>query len=148
MTSAYDTEARDMRARMAQLAKGPAHPVEGIERSWRQQELDSKLNMLGNIYGAHVPMRKRMELQIVSQPQRLAGLPSSRLGMEVLLNKHEDIDFDDFLGDPAYAAEAIDVHLAMEKRLGMDRELGKPPRAIRQALDGSLSAHRAAVKDF
>lgn len=114
---------------------------------WRERELDSKLTMLGQVYGAHVPMRKRMEAQIVSRAGRLPGLPSSNLGLEVLMNTHEDIEFDDFLGEPAHAAEAIDVHLAMEKRLGMDRAAGKPPSALPASVDGSLRAHRALAHD-
>jgi proteasome maturation protein len=105
--------------------------------------------MLGNVYGAHVPMRKRMELGIVSSIQRLPGLPSSNFGLEILLNKHEDLDFDDFLADPQLAGgDAVDVHLAMEKRLGMDRPLGaKPVRAVQLAGDSSVRSNRAAVRD-
>jgi hypothetical protein len=115
---------------------------------WRQRELDSKLNMLGNVYGAHVPMRKRMELGIVSSIQRLPGLPSSNFGLEILLNKHEDLDFDDFLADPQLAGDGVDVHLAMEKRLGMDRSIGaKPVRAVQLAGDSSVIANRAAVRN-
>lgn len=178
-----------MRASMAALKDGPAHPVEAIERSvrargaprgrargqaampcdgsarrarcspscapssalrraqWRGRELDSKLNMLGNVYGAHVPMRKRMDMRIVSAAQRMPGLPSSNLGLEILLNKHEDLEFDDFLADPAFSSEQIDVHLAMEKRLGLDRPIGQPIRALQLGPEGSLRAHRAAVSE-
>jgi proteasome maturation protein len=101
------------------------------------------MNMLGNVYGAHVPMRQRMELGILSNAQRLPGLPSSNFGMEILLNKHEDLEFDDFLNDPQSAAgEMLDIHLAMEKRLGMDRPIGKPIRALELSA-GSADAFRA-----
>lgn len=113
---------------------------------WRQRELDSKLNMLGNVYGAHVPMRKRMDMRIVSACQRMPGLPSSNLGLEILLNKHEDLDFDDFLADPTFATEQIDVHLAMEKRLGLDRPIGKPIRTMQRGAD-ALIANRAAISE-
>lgn len=126
--------------------RSPAERARRAEQ-WRQRELDSKLNMLGSVYGAHVPMRKRMDMRIVSAVQRLPGLPSSNLGLEILLNKHEDLEFDDFLADPAFAADQIDVHMAMEKRLGLDRPLGKPIRAVQLSTDGSLRAHRAAVLD-
>mmetsp|Transcript_16753 Transcript_16753/g.43343 ORF Transcript_16753/g.43343 Transcript_16753/m.43343 type:complete len:149 (-) Transcript_16753:361-807(-) len=136
----------DLRTQMSQLKHATAHPVESIEQSWRERELDSKLTMLGQVYGAHVPMRKRMEAQIVSRAGRLPGLASSNLGLEVLMNTHEDMEFDDFLGEPAFVTEGVDVHLAMEKRLGMNRVHGNPPSALPHAVDGSLSAHRAVAR--
>jgi len=148
MSDTAAPEAMQLRAKLAMSQHGPSHPVESIERNWRQRELDSKLNMLGSVYGAHVPMRKRMDMRIVSASQRMPGLPSSNFGLEILLNKHQDIDFDDFLNNPMYATEQIDVHLAMEKRLGMDRAIGKPLRAVMLGNDFvSVRANQAAVHD-
>lgn len=96
---------------------------------WRARHLEARLTMMGNVYGAYAPMRRRMDLQTVARAQRLPGLPSSRLGLEVLLNTLEDIDFDEVLTDARHTAEPVDLHLAMEQRLGMTPQ-SHPPSAV------------------
>lgn len=54
--------------------------------------------MMGQIYGKHLPMQIRMELDILSQVKRLPGLPSSNIGLETILGRDETIDFEDYLG--------------------------------------------------
>lgn len=53
---------------------------------------------MGQMYGKHLPMQIRMELDILSQVQRLPGLPNSNLGMETILGRDDKIDFEDYLG--------------------------------------------------
>lgn len=46
-----------------------AHPVEAIQRDWLRSQLDTKHHIMGNVYGSHLPMRIKMEMNIL--PQRL-----------------------------------------------------------------------------
>jgi hypothetical protein len=53
---------------------------------------------MAQTYGMHLPMRIRMELDILSQAKRLPGIRSSNIGAETILGRDETIDFEDFLG--------------------------------------------------
>ena len=46
---------------------------------------------MGSIYGTAMPMQRRMEMGILSQVGRLAGLPSSHLGLNTVLGRDETI---------------------------------------------------------
>jgi hypothetical protein len=48
-----------------------------------------------NIYGSHMPIRLNTEKAILSQFQRLPGIHSEMPGLEILLGRDEDIDFED-----------------------------------------------------
>eukprot|EP00003_Mantamonas_plastica_P003231 TRINITY_DN1257_c0_g1_i1.p1 TRINITY_DN1257_c0_g1~~TRINITY_DN1257_c0_g1_i1.p1 ORF type:complete len:120 (-),score=15.03 TRINITY_DN1257_c0_g1_i1:50-409(-) len=50
------------------------------------------------MYGTHFPQRLKMEQYMVSQVQRLPGFKSEFVGLEILLGKNNDIDFEDYLG--------------------------------------------------
>ena len=65
---------------------------------WMRNQLETKHFMMGQIYGKHLPMQIRMELDILSQGQRMPGLPNSNIGMETILGRDETIDFEDYLG--------------------------------------------------
>merc|ERR1719231_954620 len=97
-----------------------AHPVQAIQDNWLRNELDTKHRVMANVYGAHMPMQIRMELDILSQVQRLPGLPSSRLGLETILGRDEMIDYEDFLGAPNDSeVEPPDMRAALEKKYGI-----------------------------
>jgi len=53
---------------------------------------------MGNVYGTHLPMRVRIEMNILSQVQRLPGLPSHHVGLDTIMGRDETIDFEDYLG--------------------------------------------------
>merc|ERR1719378_331675 len=73
------------------------HPVERLvldhTRRSEQQEMMTK----ALIYGQHAPLKAKMEREILSQFQRLPGLPSSMIGLETLLGKDDKIEFEDVL---------------------------------------------------
>ncbi len=53
--------------------------------------------------------------------ERLPGLPSSKLGLESLTGELDDFSFNSYLSVPSESEVApVDIHSAMEKRLGMD----------------------------
>jgi len=98
-----------------------AHPVEDIQKNWLRNQLETKHHMMGQVFGKHLPMQIRMELDILSQMQRLPGLPSSNIGMDTILGRDETIEFEDYLGDPRMTEVAgPDLRASMEKRLGIE----------------------------
>lgn len=97
-----------------------AHAVEGIQKDWLRNHIETEHFMMGQNYGKHLPMQIRMECDILSQVQRLPGLPNSNLGMETILGRDETIDFEDYLGDPKMSETCTDMRAVMEKRLGLE----------------------------
>ena len=112
---------QSLRAASQHVYSAPsAHPVEDIQRNWLRNSIETKHFMLGQMYGKHLPMQLRMESQILSQAQRLPGLPNSNLGLETILGRDETIEFEDYLGDPRMSEHTIDTRAVMEKRLGLE----------------------------
>ena len=57
--------------------------------------------MLANTYGIAMPAKMDIESQILSKQRRLPGLPSSRLGLEILTGDVDRFGFDSYLDLPA-----------------------------------------------
>lgn len=57
-----------------------------------------RLKSCSTLYGSALAMRLATERQLHGQPTRLPGLKSSYLGLEVMMNKLDKIEFEDFLG--------------------------------------------------
>eukprot|EP00933_Yihiella_yeosuensis_P021098 TRINITY_DN1678_c0_g1_i1.p1 TRINITY_DN1678_c0_g1~~TRINITY_DN1678_c0_g1_i1.p1 ORF type:complete len:152 (+),score=43.59 TRINITY_DN1678_c0_g1_i1:84-539(+) len=103
----------------------PRHPVEkllqdGLRRD-EQQEMMSKCI----VYGQHAPIRAKMERELLSQFQRLPGLPSSLVGLETVLDMDETIEFEDIFNleetaaIPKTTGPNRGLHDVMENRLNM-----------------------------
>eukprot|EP01092_Planopodium_desertum_P009203 TRINITY_DN39508_c0_g1_i1.p1 TRINITY_DN39508_c0_g1~~TRINITY_DN39508_c0_g1_i1.p1 ORF type:complete len:130 (+),score=16.99 TRINITY_DN39508_c0_g1_i1:40-429(+) len=95
------------------------HPVETIQKNWRRNQGHLDTLMIKNVFGSDMVMRLKTEDAIFSQFQRLPTLPSSHLALETLKGLDEDIDLEDYLGDPSDSLESRDLHRTMEVRLGM-----------------------------
>jgi len=117
MSAASAEEAR-AKARAAYF-QPTASPVEAIQKNWLRSQLESKHHIMGNVYGSHLPMRIRMEMNILSQVHRLPGLPSHNVGLETILGRDETIDFEDYLGAPEFAEHEIDSRAVLERQLGI-----------------------------
>eukprot|EP00927_Polykrikos_kofoidii_P077670 TRINITY_DN7458_c1_g2_i2.p2 TRINITY_DN7458_c1_g2~~TRINITY_DN7458_c1_g2_i2.p2 ORF type:complete len:142 (+),score=37.78 TRINITY_DN7458_c1_g2_i2:68-493(+) len=101
------------------------HPVERLlldaGRRSEQQEMMTK----AVVYGQHAPLRAKMERELLSQFQRLPGLPSSFIGLETVLGMEDKIEFEDVFNLEAHAPTSKTVgpnwglHDAMEARLNM-----------------------------
>jgi len=98
----------------------PHHPVEVIQKSHFRNEWERKKQTTELVFGAHMPLRLQMEAAILSQFQRLPGIKSEFVGLEILLGTDEDITVEDVFNDPEFSEELIPpLHETMEKRLGM-----------------------------
>eukprot|EP01098_Paradermamoeba_levis_P009471 TRINITY_DN394_c0_g1_i2.p1 TRINITY_DN394_c0_g1~~TRINITY_DN394_c0_g1_i2.p1 ORF type:complete len:137 (-),score=44.29 TRINITY_DN394_c0_g1_i2:25-435(-) len=98
---------------------GFVHPVEEIQTTYRAREQQAKDLMLANMYGSHFVMRKKMEEQILGQFRRLPGLTSEFVGLERMRGREEEICFEDYLGDPSVSEKSVDLHVTMERRMGL-----------------------------
>ena len=72
-----------------------------------------------NVYGAHFPAILRMQEAALAEVGRAPGLPSSRIALEVLRGEDENIDYCDVLGTDECSRPPVDMHLAMERKLGI-----------------------------
>jgi len=101
---------------------------------WLRNQLESKHHVMGNVYGSHLPMRVRMEMNIVAQVRRPPGLPSHNVGLETILGRDETIDFEDYLGAPEFSEHEIDSRAVLERTMGLSagqkaHSRSLPPRA-------------------
>ena len=114
-------DSRTIRAIAAEAYTQPvAHPVEAIQQNWLRDQLETKHMIMAHTYGMHLPMRIRMELDILSQAKRLPGIRSSNVGAETILGRDETIDFEDYLGTPDMSEVAPpDARSLLEKQFGI-----------------------------
>ncbi len=79
------------------------------------------LQQMSVLYGSHMPMRFVMERSILSQTRRLGGYGSSMHGLNVHMERYEDLDFTDILNDPFESPvlqEDLQRH-SLEKEFGI-----------------------------
>eukprot|EP00003_Mantamonas_plastica_P003232 TRINITY_DN1257_c0_g1_i2.p1 TRINITY_DN1257_c0_g1~~TRINITY_DN1257_c0_g1_i2.p1 ORF type:complete len:126 (-),score=44.18 TRINITY_DN1257_c0_g1_i2:125-502(-) len=101
----------------------PNHPVEDMQEQKQKQEAEFQSATLAKMYGTHFPQRLKMEQYMVSQVQRLPGFKSEFVGLEILLGKNNDIDFEDYLGDPELEeTEEVDFHANLEEKMGWAKQ--------------------------
>ena len=48
-----------------------AHPIEAIQQDWLRTQLETKHFLMSSVYGAHLPMAMRMEMETLAKVQRL-----------------------------------------------------------------------------
>ena len=62
------------------------------------RSVENELNIRSAIYGYHSAVRGRMEQAIVSRTQRHPGIPSSHIGLDLIMDLDDKVDFRDVLG--------------------------------------------------
>jgi hypothetical protein len=67
-----------------------------LQKYYAEEEM--KLRNCSMLYGSGLAMRLASERQIHGQPARIPGLKSSYLGLDVMMNKLDKIEFEDYLG--------------------------------------------------
>merc|ERR1712039_951519 len=100
------------------------HPVEKLVLDVRRDDR-MDLQAKAMVFGQHAPLRAKMERELLSQFQRLPGLPSSLVGLETVLDMDDDIEFEDVfnLEENAPMSKITGpnrtMHDVMEQRLNM-----------------------------
>merc|ERR1711879_466405 len=101
------------------------HPVERLLLDSGRREEKQEMMQLALVHGAHAPLRMKMERELLSQFQRLPGIPSSLAGLETVLDTDETIEFEDVFNLEANAPTSrvtgpnFGMHDVMEARLNM-----------------------------
>eukprot|EP00916_Digyalum_oweni_P013186 GHVL01021668.1.p1 GENE.GHVL01021668.1~~GHVL01021668.1.p1 ORF type:complete len:118 (+),score=17.87 GHVL01021668.1:54-407(+) len=73
------------------------HPAQKIQNNKLADSENQKMILARAVYGIGAPMRMQMERNILARCRRLPGLPSSLLGLEMVLGLSDQIDFEDFM---------------------------------------------------
>jgi len=79
------------------------------------------MQQMSVLYGSHMPMRFVTERNILAQTRRLGGYGSSMFGLNMHMERYDELDFMDILNNPYEAPEMEreSVHAQMEKAYGM-----------------------------
>ena len=79
------------------------------------------MQQLSVLYGSHLPMRLVMERNILAQTRRLGGYGSSMFGLNMHMDRYDELDFNDILNDPYQTPELEkeSIHAKMEKAYGL-----------------------------
>ncbi|KAK9461012.1 uncharacterized protein V1516DRAFT_650799 [Lipomyces oligophaga] len=111
-------------------ADGDAHPLESRIKNWDQNAHDLKLQNLRQLFGAHEPVKRIMELEAVKESlpyypeilrradmQGAGGAPGARtdLAQEILLGRDMMVDWEDIYGGSEM--HPIDFHVELERQL-------------------------------
>lgn len=102
------------------------HPVQKIERETHLLEKTTRRKLKAAAFGAALPMRQMMQEHMLSQCQRLPGLPSSYAGLDSLTGRDEKFDFEDFMNLPHESP----YQLEEEPRDQLEKVLGIPARPV------------------
>ena len=79
------------------------------------------MQQLSVLYGSHMPMRMVMERSMLAETRRLGGYGSSMFGLNMHMDKYDELDFTDILNDP-YCQPRTDkggIHSAVEREFGV-----------------------------
>lgn len=89
----------------------PCHPVEEIQKNFKQKNEEMNFSTLRKIQGIHAPLKLKMERIAVSKVGHLPCLPSSNLMLDTLTGQDELVDFGDILnGKLLYFINHTNVH--------------------------------------
>jgi len=64
----------------------PAHPLQHFKNTW-----DADQFLLTQVYGATAAWERRMERSVLSQVQRLPGVPSAHVGLDHMLGRDDKV---------------------------------------------------------
>ncbi|GAA5846627.1 hypothetical protein JCM3766R1_005789 [Sporobolomyces carnicolor] len=108
-----------LRSLAAEVA--PQHPLQPRLANWEQTRENLHMTLERNMFGLHAPVRQMMERQLVAStptPLHLGGFTKqSNLGLDILMNRDEEISPKDVLVDRVETSQLGDFHQAMERKL-------------------------------
>eukprot|EP00824_Muranothrix_gubernata_P015032 TRINITY_DN31131_c0_g1_i1.p2 TRINITY_DN31131_c0_g1~~TRINITY_DN31131_c0_g1_i1.p2 ORF type:complete len:137 (-),score=31.92 TRINITY_DN31131_c0_g1_i1:18-401(-) len=109
-----------LRGEPGKLNGGRMSVVESRMKEGMERERATRDFHLSNVYGMAFCMNLRMRETLLQQFQRLPGpLPSSFCGLDTLQGRDDVLTFEDYLGDSTLEEGVDDLHVAMEKKLGL-----------------------------
>lgn len=73
------------------------HPLEHRVQNWEQQQQDLKMEQYRRIFGQAEPIKREMDLKIVSSTDFVPGVlgGASNVHRDILLNKDASVDWED-----------------------------------------------------
>ena len=91
-------------------------PAQRLSQDWQQQLFQAQL-----AFGEHAALEMEMDRKILKQFQRLPGIKSNFLGLDTVVGRDYEIDFEDYLGAGIEHERPTKpgVHEIMEKKLGL-----------------------------
>ncbi|WWC62784.1 uncharacterized protein I303_105381 [Kwoniella dejecticola CBS 10117] len=130
VTGTHDTFRHGLKSAAQTIAPGNVHPLQTRLEKWSQTQQQLEQNMQSSTYGLAVPLRKAMEIKLVSEnlhnplieSSTITGVPlggSSNLSLEILKGQDETLDAGDFMGGSNTLNEVLDVNSAMERSRGI-----------------------------
>lgn len=88
------------------MNKGSKHAIEEMQKNYLRSEEKKKMYRASIAYGLHMPLKMKIERELLCQSQRLpGGMKSSLLGIEILMGKDTTIDYDEILNTNEYSPE-------------------------------------------
>lgn len=101
------------------------HPLEARLKAWRSQQQKLKMEMLRRHYGIAEPVKRQMELQVVSsgewRPAALgAGQGSANLHADILEGRDCEITWEDVYTGESGETANLDFHTEIEQRQKMN----------------------------
>jgi len=95
------------------------HPLDILEKNFRERTDAMNFAMLKKTQGIHAPLKLMMERQAASQISRLPFLPSSNVMLDVLEGRDEEIGVEDILNDPMNPEYMGPPQMVVMKNLGL-----------------------------
>ncbi|KAL4461193.1 hypothetical protein ABPG72_011758 [Tetrahymena utriculariae] len=86
------------------------HPVQTIQEMRLYGQEEAKMKMYSNLYGSQFPMMLTIERNILAKPSRLPGEKQSLLGLDIMMNRLNQIEFEDFLGTDNPEMHKLNAH--------------------------------------
>ncbi|XP_054163436.1 proteasome maturation protein-like [Oppia nitens] len=96
------------------------HPLEALDKTYDRRTDGHSFQLLKSIQGIHAPLRLIHERRAAGQINRLPGLQSSNLMLDVLTGRDETISPEDFLNDVSQYQEVMaPTHLLCERQFNI-----------------------------
>ncbi|KAF8819759.1 proteasome maturation factor ump1 protein [Cardiosporidium cionae] len=102
------------------LGKGNKHKVEEIQSAFQRAE-DRRLLRLSSLFGGHAALKTQLEYDALAGSTRLPGLPSSLLGLQVLMGLNDTLESDERFGNesPEMPYPSGLLHSYVERHFGI-----------------------------
>jgi proteasome maturation protein len=96
------------------------HPLERRLQNWEDTQMEFKMESYRRLYGAGEPIRRAMEMEIVSKGSVLPDsvTQSTNVHLDILKNKDTGLDWEDVYPDRSNEG-TFSFHAEMERRINI-----------------------------